>query len=400
MRRMTQPRAITLVTTLAVLVACGPTVQTASAPVPAAHPPVTVQVPLATPPAAPAASSTSLPTKLSDADYWKLEQNISEPGGYFRIEDNYTSNEGEVGQIYTMLREAGVHGGVFIGVGPEQSFTYIAAIRPRMAFIVDIRRQAVMQHLMFKAMFELAADRADFISILFAKPRPPGIDTSTTIANIWEAYRTVKTDSALAAKNYVRVVDRLTKTHGFTFTEDENEKLKAVFYAFYAYGPAITTRGSGGGGFGGRSYDFSDLTGFATDAAGVTRSFLSSEDNYRYLKSLQERNLIVPVSGDFGGPKAIRAIGAYLTEHHGRVSAFYVSNVEQYLDGDNKLQTFYGNVATLPVDSTSVFIRPYSMRRGGMGGPTRSLCPIAAFLKAADAGMVPNNNAALACPTI
>lgn len=395
---MRQPSAITLIVTFAGLVACGPVVTTASAPVPVTTPPTTVQV--MQPPAPPAAAqASSLPAKLGDAEYWKLEQDISEPGGYFRIEDNYTSNEGEVGQLYTMLRETGVKGGVYMGVGPEQNFSYIAAIRPQMAFIVDIRRQAVMQHLMFKAMFELANDRADFISILFAKPRPAGIDTSTSIQNLWEAYRTVKTDSTLAAKNYARIVERLTKTHGFTFTDDENEKLKAVFNAFYAYGPAITTRGSGGGGFGGRSYDFSDLTGFATDAAGVARSFLSSEDNYRYLKSLQERNLVVPVSGDFGGPKAIRAIGAYLTEHHGRVSAFYVSNVEQYLDGDNKLQAFYGNVATLPVDSTSVFIRPYSMRRGGFGGPTRSLCPIAAFIRAANAGMVPNNNSALACPT-
>jgi hypothetical protein len=296
-----------------------------------------------------------------------------------------------------MLRDSGVKGGVFMGVGPEQNFTYIAAIRPQMAFIVDIRRQAVMQHLMFKAMFELANDRADFISILFGKPRPPGLDSATTIQNMWEAYRTVRTDSALAAANYGRVVDRLTKVHGFTFTDDENDKLKAVFYAFYAYGPAITTRGSGGGGFGGRSYDFSDLTGFATDAAGVARSFLSTEENYRYIKMLHEKNLIIPVSGDFGGPKAIRAIGAYLTDHHSRVSAFYVSNVEQYLDGDNKLATFYSNVAALPADSTSVFIRPYSMRRG-FGGPTRSLCPIPAFIRAANAGQVPNNNMALACP--
>jgi hypothetical protein len=393
---MRQFSKLSVFAAVAFVVACGPPVQTASAPVPAAVTATTVQVPLRT---ATVTSTSTLPAKLSDADYWKLESDISEPGGYFRIEDNYTSNEGEVGQLFTMLRETGVKGGVFMGVGPEQNYSYMAAIRPEMAFIVDIRRQAVMQHLMYKAMFELAKDRADFISILFAKPRPAGLDSSSSIQNIWEAYRTVKTDSALAAKNYARVVERLTKMHGFTFTEDENEKLKAVFYAFYAYGPAITTRGSGGGGFGGRSYDFSDLTGFATDASGVTRSFLSTEDNYRYIKSLHENNLIVPVSGDFGGAKAIRAIGAYLSDHHGRVSAFYVSNVEQYLDGDNKLQIFYGNVATLPVDSASVFIRPYSMRRGGFGGPTRSLCPIAAFIKAANANMVPSNNAALACPT-
>ena len=169
-------------------------------------------------------------------------------------------------------------------------------------------------------------------------------------------------------------------------------QLRSVFDAFYMYGPSITTRG----GFSGRGGDFSDLTGFSLDATGQPKSFLSSEDNYRYVKSLHEHNLIVPVSGDFAGPKAIRTIGTYLHDHAGHVSAFYVSNVEQYLFGDGHAQAFYENVATLPMDSSSVFIRPYSMRRGP-GGPTRSLCPIAAFIQASQAGRVQDNNQALAC---
>ncbi|HEY5061234.1 MAG TPA: hypothetical protein VII52_06835, partial [Gemmatimonadaceae bacterium] len=195
--------------------------------------PATVARPLGTPPAssssAAARPAPALPGRLSDSAFWKLESDISEPGGYFRIEDNYTSNETEVGRLFTMLRETGVQGGVYLGVGPEQNFTYIAAIRPRMAFVIDIRRQAVMQHLMFKAMFEMAADRADFISILFSKPRPAGIDSTTSIQKIWQAYHDVPTDSARGRQNYTRVVDRLTKTHGFVFTPEESAQLKAVF---------------------------------------------------------------------------------------------------------------------------------------------------------------------------
>ena len=351
--------------------------------------------------AAPAATpqGPTLPERLSDADYWKLLSDISEPGGYFRIEDNYTSNEMEVGQLFTMLRDARVAGGVYMGVGPEQNFTYIAAIRPKMAFIVDIRRQAVMQHLMFKAMFEMAPDRADFVSLLFAKPRPSGLTASTPIQQIWDAYRPVRTDSALAARNNARVVERLTKTHGFTFTPEESEMLKRVFDAFYYWGPAISTRGGQSPGRGG---DFAELTGYSTDRGGQPRSFLSDEENYRYVKSLHDRNLIVPVSGDFGGPKAIRAIGSYVKEHAGTVRAFYVSNVEQYLFGDMKADAFYDNVAALPVDSGSVFIRPYSMRRFGFNsgagnGPVNSLCPIAPFIAAAKAGRVLNNSHALEC---
>src|SRR5215203_5861895 len=113
-------------------------------------------------PAAAVAQNT-LPARLSDSEFWALVSEISEPGGYFRITDNYTSNEPEVGRLYTMLRQRETKGGVYVGVGPEQNFTYIAAIRPQMAFVIDIRRQAVVQHLMYKAIFELSADRADFI---------------------------------------------------------------------------------------------------------------------------------------------------------------------------------------------------------------------------------------------
>src|ERR1043165_6840437 len=125
-----------------------------------------------------AKAAAALPARLTDQDFWNLVTDISEPGGYFQITDNYTSNEPEIGSIFTLLRQQNKSGGVYIGVGPEQNLTYIAAIKPAMAFVIDIRRQAVMQHLMFKAMFEMSRDRADFISLLFSKPRPAGLDES------------------------------------------------------------------------------------------------------------------------------------------------------------------------------------------------------------------------------
>jgi hypothetical protein len=333
----------------------------------------------------------ALPERLTDAEYWKLATELSEPGGFFRISDNFTSNEREIGVIFTMLRSAGIRGGVYLGVGPEQNLTYIAAIRPAMAFIVDIRRQAVMQHLMFKAVFELAKDRADFIALLFSRPRPAGLDTTTPIQRIWDAYALVTADPEIGAKTYTRIVDHLTKTRGFTFTPEESAQLEAVYQAFLGYGPAISTRGGGGRG----TITFAELTGWAYDSVGETQSFLSTEEHYRTVKTLHEKNLIVPLSGDFGGPKTIRAVGEYLRKQGGTVSAFYVSNVEQYLFQDGKARAFYDNVAMLPVTDTSVFIRPYSMRRSG--GEMQSLCAIGPFVAAAGAGRVYSNNDALAC---
>jgi hypothetical protein len=342
------------------------------------------------------ARTASLPERLSDADYWKLVTDLSEPGGYFRITDNYTSNEREVGQLFTVLRETKVQGGVYLGVGPEQNFTYIASIRPAMAFIVDIRRMAVMQHLMYKAMFELAKDRVEFISLLFGKPLPSGLEKGASIQKIWDAYTNVPSDPSISGKNYVRIVELLTKTKGFTFTGEESGMLEGVYQAFYAYGPSISTRGGPiGRGGGGSGLTFADLTGWMYDSLGQPQSFLSTDEHFLTVKRMHEKNLIVAVSGDFGGPKTIRAIGAYLKERGGVVSGFYVSNVEQYLFQDGKQRAFYDNVATLPANGSTVFIRPYSVRRGG--GPPQWLCGIGDFIQSFNAGHIYSYNDSLDC---
>ena len=85
------------------------------------------------------------------------------------------------------------------------------------------------------------------------------------------------------------------------------------------------------------------------------------------MKELESKNLLVPIVGDFGGPKAIRSVAGYLHEKGATVSAFYLSNVEQYLQQDGIWNRFCRNVRTLPLDSTSTFIRSARDRQFGFG---------------------------------
>src|SRR4029434_4908849 len=103
-----------------------------------------------------------MPARLSDQQFWKLVTESSEADGFFQS-DNLVSNELTLQQIIPELLKGRAPGGVYLGVGPDQNFTYIAAMRPRVALIVDIRRGAMLQHLMYKSLFELAEDRADFL---------------------------------------------------------------------------------------------------------------------------------------------------------------------------------------------------------------------------------------------
>src|ERR1051325_2700460 len=86
-----------------------------------------------------------LPDRLTDQAFWKLSADASEPGGYFRSQDitNLTSNELWFQYVVPDLVQRAGPGranAVYLGVGPEQNFTYMAALRPRMAVIFDIRR--------------------------------------------------------------------------------------------------------------------------------------------------------------------------------------------------------------------------------------------------------------------
>ena len=92
-----------------------------------------------------------LPDSLTDREFWSLTQKFSEPDGYFRSNsgspDNLLSNENTISTVAAQLAARLKPGGVYLGVGPEQNFTYIAAIKPRIAFITDIRRGNLHLHL-------------------------------------------------------------------------------------------------------------------------------------------------------------------------------------------------------------------------------------------------------------
>ena len=61
-------------------------------------------------------------------------------------------------------------------------------------------------------------------------------------------------------------------------------------------------------------------------------------------------------------------MGRYIKERGATVTAFYLSNVEQYLFQDGLWNAFCGNVASLPLDERSTFIRSQQGGGGGSGG--------------------------------
>ena len=302
-------------------------------------------------------AAETLPSQLSDEAFWNMVNEFSEPGGYFRS-DNFVSNETTFQYVLKDLKKTKA-GGVYLGVGPDQNFTYIVAMQPKMAIIFDIRRQNMLQHLMYKALLEMSSDRADFVSRLFARKRPAGLTAKSTAEDLFSAFDDVQADRNLFQENLQAIKNQLEERHGFKLSADDEQSIEYVLRAFFAGGPDLTYNGVGGGaGFGrGRMPSYAELMQM-TDGEGENRSYMGSEENFKILQALEKKNLIVPVVGDFAGNKAIRAVAAYLKRHDAFVTAFYLSNVEQYLfQQDDDWSKFYRNVDTLPVDSTGTFIR-------------------------------------------
>jgi hypothetical protein len=305
-------------------------------------------------------SAAELPAQLSDQAFWQIVTGFSESSGHFPS-DNFVSNELATQRVLSQLTKGRKSGGAYVGVGPEQNFTYIVALQPKIAFIVDIRRQNMIEHLMYKALLELSADRAEFISRLFSRPKPEDLDKNAGIATLFEAFDEVGPDSKMFDENLAAMKTHLGEKHGFKLTAEDETALAYIFRAFYVGGPSL--------GYSNVSFPvrpgiprilptYEELM-VDTDENGQQRSFLSTEETFLTLQRFEKNNLIVPVVGNFAGPGALRAVGEYLKENNTFVSAFYTSNVEQYLFmSAEDWKNFYTNIAMLPLDSNSVFIRP------------------------------------------
>jgi hypothetical protein len=292
---------------------------------------------------------------LSRDAFADLIARISEPGGWFDT-DNLISNEASYLHVTDRLEERGVRGGAYLGVGPDQNFSYIARIRPDIAFIIDIRRDNLLQHLWFKALFELAPTRIEYLSLMMGRAPPSRPDRweNASIDALIEEVSSQPVDSASLSDARRRVLGAVS---GFGVPLDATD-LATIGRIHRRFALA---------GFGLRfnSYGRAPRPDYPTygrllrerDLQGRQASYLAGEADYRFVRDLERRNLVIPVVGDVAGPKALVSIGDVLRERGSHVSAFYISNVEFYLMQDRTFDRFARNVAALPTDTASLLIR-------------------------------------------
>jgi hypothetical protein len=294
-----------------------------------------------------------LAAALSDTEFWRLIDDLSEPEGFFDS-DNLLSNETTFQYVIPRLSKTVVPGSAYLGVGPEQNFAYIIAVRPGIAFVTDIRRGNLQEHLMYKALFEMSADRAEFLSLLFARARPASVGRATLVGPLLAAYESARPDEALYRHTLAAIGRWFSEHHHATLRAEDLAGIEYVYRAFHTAGPSLSYNSSRAQRT--RYPTYAELQQ-ETDGEGRPRGYLASEENFLAIKQFESRNLLVPLVGDFAGPKTLRAVGRYLHQHGASVGVFYTSNVENYLFQDGNWPRFADNVAALPLNGASTFIR-------------------------------------------
>jgi hypothetical protein len=279
---------------------------------------------------------------------------LSEPDGYFDT-DNLISNERSYLQVIAELRRLGVRGGAYIGVGPDTNFSYIAEVRPAVAFVIDVRRDNLLLHLLFKALFDLSATRVDYLSALLGKPAPPAI-AGWRLAPIERLVAHFdKVANAPDLSTLKRRVEAAIAKQGVPLSKADLATIARFHDRFISEG--LELRFSSTGRPPRAHYPtYRDLL-LETDADGRQANYLASEESFQFVRSLQQRDLIIPVVGDLSGPSALSAIGRLLASRKEPLSVFYTSNVEFYLFGQGVFPRFVANLHHLPRTDRSVIVR-------------------------------------------
>jgi hypothetical protein len=312
------------------------------------------------------------PAQLGDSvPFARLVQQLSESGGYFDT-DNLISNEASYLHVIGAIRSVGVKGGAYLGVGPDQNFSYITASRPEIAFILDLRRDNQLLHLLFKSVFESARNRLEFMCLLFGRPVPanPQAWNARSLNDLIAYIDATPADTIRHQRDHKLLVDRI-RSYGIPLGSADLATLSRFHDEFTRSGLDLRFTSYGRGP---RSYypTIRQLY-LEKDLSGKQANFLAREDDYQFLRDLERRGRVIPLVGDFGGRRALKGIAAFLQGHHLGVSLFYTSNVEFYLFRQGTFRRYVENMRTLPWSDPALVIRSYF--GGVMGQPHPQAVP-------------------------
>lgn len=340
---------------LTALAGCDDTPAPASTP--ASAPSATVSAALTTSPSAVTSATATTSSDALDLDeFRRLFLEVSEADRYF-FSDNYISNETSFLQPLELLRGEVAQGGAYLGVGPEQNFTYIALTQPKLAFIVDIRRDNALLHLFYKVLFQRSKTRAELLAQLVGRPYDaagdpgPKGDLAAVLAHV-EA----QPQSRAELDRVHGAIEKTLRAWKLELSDKDFESIRKAHEAFYEGQLDLRFKLHENNG---RTYPSLRELLLQKSPSGEAASFMASSESFAFVKTMHDEHRIIPIVGDFAGDQALSKVGDELRARKLAVSVFYTSNVEQYILDPPKWKRWVANIDALPSNEKSTFLRCY-----------------------------------------
>jgi hypothetical protein len=308
----------------------------------------------ATASAAVSPSALALPSALTRSEFAALIEAGSEKSEYF-FSDNLISNETAYQKPSQLMTQLVVPGQAYLGVGPEQNFTFIGLVDPGIAFIVDLRRDNLLQHLWYKALFELAETRTEYLCLWLGREYEPKIEPgpAASIDEVVIAVERSPKSTATFARAGALIDERLRDAQ-VTLSAADRRRIHDMRQTFFQRQLALRFELHQA-----TAHDYPTLERLLKerDDTGTARSFLADETAFRRVQLLQRQNLLVPLVGNFAGDRALATVAREVERRGLTLALFYTSNVEQYLFEGDSWGPWVHNLAALPTDERSLLAR-------------------------------------------
>lgn len=283
--------------------------------------------------------ATGAPEPRDAETYARLIRMLSDPGSGPHA-DNLVTNEDSFPRPCGELAASVPPGSVYLGVGPDQNFTYVAHTRPSWAFVLDFRRRNLLLHAVHRALFALSDDRVAYLERLTARRLPPprpGPDASAEdLVAAFEAAAFERARLEEAIVEAARYLEPLGVVEDGEWPEPARIQTRLAGPGMQARFLALPT------------YPTFGRLIRTTDRSGAPAHLLAVEDLYRRVRDLQRAGRIVPIVGDFAGGGALPRLADWLDARGLRVGLLYISDVEFFLLRDGRFDAYVANLRRLP----------------------------------------------------
>ncbi len=326
------------------------------------------------------------------AELRRLWVELSESEGYFDS-DNFISNEATYLRVLPSLERLQVRGGAYLGVGPDQNYSYVAQIQPEIVILMDIRRQNALQHFYYKALMQLSRDRREYLERLFGRPlhSPAQGNEAGSIFSLLKEVDAAPINEAFAREK-VREAQALMRRWDLRLSSEDERTVQYLAQAFVRARPEMRFTSFGRPP---RSHHPTYRTLLTeTDGRGKQANFLANSSRFHIVKDLHEKNRIIPVVGDLGGERAMQNVAREIGRRGILLKTLYSSNVEFYLFNTGRWTRYLKNLRSLPMAPHAYVIRTFADRHGYHPAHipgyymTTILQPMKSFLDATLAGRI------------